>query len=152
MDIAFALLTSELLIGCVACIIGLLIFYSCLPSKKTSIRLPPRPFSLPFIGPIEGSMFSFQNSYSIFFFVYATGPLWTIDSRERQRQWIRWARRLQSDIVSIRFFPLPFPIVMLNSYESIRDAFCGPETADAISGRPRSKLREIVNPGYFGVT
>lgn len=74
-----------------------------------------------------------------------------IDASERPRLWIRWARELKSDIVSIRFFPVPFPIVTLNSYESIREAFCGLETADAISGRPHSALGEIANPGYLGV-
>ena len=72
------------------------------------------------------------------------------DAPERPRLWARWARELQSDVVSIRFFPMPFAIVTLNSYEAIRDAFAGPDSAEALAGRPRSKLGEIANPGYLG--
>lgn len=64
--------------------------------------------------------------------------------------WRRWARELHSDVVSIRFFPMPFEIVSLNSYEAIRDALEGPETAEALAGRPRAQLIELANPGNLG--
>lgn len=149
MDIICLLYNTELMFGCV---IRILANYLWLRSRRVSLRLPPSPLCLPFLGPIGGSMI-----YSKIYWLLKPWSILTainfifVGDPERPRLWLRWARKLKSDVVSIHFFPLPFPIVTLNSYESIREAFVGQDSADALAGRPHFNIWKNINPNYLGV-
>ena len=68
MDFINLISTKEIAFGCV---IALFSLYLWLRSRRGSLRLPPRPLSLPFLGPIGGSMrskicFYFASPFEIF--------------------------------------------------------------------------------------
>ena len=48
----------------------------------------------------------------------------------------------KSEIISFQPFPAPDPmiLVVLNSYNAIRNAMLSPETSEAVSGRPLKML------------
>ena len=60
-------------------------------------------------------------------------------------------QKYKSDIISIQPFPMPCPFIVLNSYESIREAMLSSETADALSGHPANSRDEHLNPLKCGM-
>lgn len=60
------------------------------------------------------------------------------------------SQKYKSDIITIHPFPVPYPFVVLNSYESIREAMLSPETAEVVSGRPLKVFDSALNPNRYG--
>ena len=60
-------------------------------------------------------------------------------------------QKYKNDIISIQPFPMPCPFIVLNLYESIREAMLSPETTDALSGRPANPRDKHLNPLKCGM-
>lgn len=148
-------------------------------TRLRKLPLPPGPFCLPFYGPLQwgiysssANLWSFHSkrtgqtfvfwiiSYStfiifhviifhLFFSLYIQSNYINADE-DRAKMFREWSRKYGSDIVCISVWPNRVPIVAINSYAAVREALTSSETAEALAGRPSSRVACLFNPSSSG--